>query len=320
MRRVEGPHAAVVGSRRACVRRLVAVGVTVGAALAAGRPRIASATVASTPPAPARAAGAWRGGWPDARPVPGGIVLLPLGAAPQRPRAWYGEHEVLVAGSDDAWTAVVGIPLSAAPGPQEVRVGHGASARALAFDVHPHPYAEQRLTVPPRHVDLSPADLARHERERAHQAQVAATRSPAVPERLRMDLPVRGVRTGSFGSRRVFNGQPRAPHNGMDIAAPVGTAVAAPLPGQVIDTGDYFFNGRTVWVDHGSGLLTMMCHLSAIDVRIGDTVAAGQRLGAVGATGRVTGPHLHWSVALNRAWVDPALFLASVGEAPAQPR
>ncbi|MCU0775471.1 MAG: peptidoglycan DD-metalloendopeptidase family protein [Ideonella sp.] len=265
-------------------------------------------------------AGSWRDGWPDARAVPGGIVLLPLGAAPQRPRAWYGEHEVLVVGSDDAWTAVVGIPLSAAPGPQEVRVGHGADARNLAFDVQPHPYAEQRLTVPPRHVDLSPADLARHERERIHLARVAATHSPVVPARLRMDLPVTGVRTGSFGSRRVFNGQPRAPHNGMDIAAPVGTPVAAPLPGQVIDTGDYFFNGRTVWVDHGSGLLTMMCHLSAIDVRVGEPVAAGQRLGAVGATGRVTGPHLHWSVALNRAWVDPALFLAGEGEPPARPR
>lgn len=95
----------------------------------------------------------------------------------------------------------------------------------------------------------------------------------------------------------------------MDIAAPTGTPVRTPLPSRVLDTGDYFFNGRTVWLDHGAGLLSMMCHLSAIDVQPGQQLQAGERLGAVGATGRVTGPHLHWSISLNRAMVDPALFL-----------
>ena len=162
----------------------------------------------------------------------------------------------------------------------------------------------------PRHVELSPENLARHERERERQAQIVARFSRPLPATLRMRVPTAGPRSGSFGLRRVFNGQPRNPHSGMDIAAPTGTPVVAPLDGEVVDVADYFFNGRTVWLDHGGGLLSMFCHLSAEHVRPGDRVRTGERVADVGATGRVTGPHLHWSVSLNRASVDPALFLA----------
>jgi hypothetical protein len=244
--------------------------------------------------------------------VPGGVARIALGAAPERPVAHQGELPLLVTGNPSAWTALVGIPLSASPGGAQIELEvAGGPVLTIDYVVGAKSYPQQRLRVAPGQVDLSPEDQARYEREHEHQLAVMATFSaPAEAAGLGMRPPVAGRRSSSFGLRRVFNGQARAPHAGMDIAAPAGRPVAAPLAGRVIDTGDYFFNGRTVWLDHGGGLLTLYCHLSEIRVGAGDVVPAGALLGAVGATGRATGPHLHWGVLLNRTMVDPALFLA----------
>ncbi len=247
---------------------------------------------------------------PTRSAVPGGVELLDLGAATaDRPEARADGHRVLVVQAAGRWVAVVGIPLAALPGNRSVDVRTGAGHDALTFAVADKAYPRQSLKVAPAQVDLSARDLARVRAEHERIDGALAHYSPSPPETLRFAPPVGGRRSSSFGMRRVFNGEARNPHSGMDIAAARGTPVSLPLAGTVLDTGRFFFNGNTVLVDHGEGLITMYCHLSAIDVRPGQRLAAGARLGAVGNTGRATGPHLHWGIALNGVWVDPALFL-----------
>ena len=251
-------------------------------------------------------------------PVPGGIARLALGPSPTRPVATLRDGTedvpVLVLGDERGWTALVGLALATAPGPAQISVQRATGVQTLPFTVRPKQYLVQKLKVAPGQVNLSKEDTARTDQERAHIAKVIATYSEPLPRTtaegaLRMRPPVAGRRSSSFGLRRVFNGESRSPHSGMDIAAAQGTPVLAPLPGRVIDTGNYFFAGNAVWLDHGGGLISLMGHLSAMDAKVGDLVQTGDRLGAVGATGRATGPHLHWGVMLNRCMVDPALFL-----------
>jgi hypothetical protein len=246
---------------------------------------------------------------PHESTVPGGIKLIRLDDAAALPYVEAQEHRALVVKDGANWVAVIGIPLAAPLGTEHVIVRDAGGRHDLSFEIGNKQYASQSLKVQPRQVNLSKADLARVAGERERIDRALSRYSEPPPESLHLPQPVPGVRSSSFGLRRIFNGESRNPHGGMDIAAATGTPVAVPIAGTVVDTGDYFFTGNTVFVDHGRGLISMYCHLSAIDVTPGQHVVAGTRLGAVGMTGRATGPHLHWGLALNHAWVDPELFV-----------
>ena len=254
---------------------------------------------------------------PRENAVPGGVKIIKLDSAQAAiPHVDTDGHRALVLQEGANWVAVIGIPLSAPLGVQHVFVRGSDGRREISFSVGDKRYARQSLKVAPRQVDLSPADLARVTAERVRIERALNEWSLPAPQSLRFEPPVPGPRSSSFGMRRVFNGESRNPHTGMDIAAPAGTPVILPLEGTVLDTGNYFFNGNTVFIDHGRGLISMYCHLSAIDVTPGQRVAAGMRIGAVGMTGRATGPHLHWALSLNRAWIDPELFLREPARRP----
>ncbi|MBD3671267.1 MAG: peptidoglycan DD-metalloendopeptidase family protein [Gammaproteobacteria bacterium] len=248
---------------------------------------------------------------PQHSPVPGGVAIVDLKYdGDSRPEVSYRGNPVMVHQGESGWQAIVGIPLSASPGQAKIKVRTNPRNYSIKFVINDKQYAEQRLTIKnKRMVNPTAEDLKRIRKEVKiiRKAFKNWNDSFAIPAGFAQ--PTKGIRSSSFGLRRFFNDQPRRPHSGMDIAAPEGQAVIAPADGKVITIGDYFFNGRTVFIDHGQGLVSMFCHLSDIDVVEGQEVSVGETVAKVGMTGRVTGPHLHWTVSLNNSRVDPELFM-----------
>ncbi|GLR64816.1 M23 family metallopeptidase [Marinospirillum insulare] len=249
--------------------------------------------------------------WPREERVPGGIAIIKI---PQQseapPQVVFNKKRVYTAKKDGQWFAWVGIPLNQKLGKTQAYWRTRDGDLPLPFTVKNKDYAIQELKVAPKHVNLSAEDLARVRRETPELRGAMNNFRPVVLPLPSIVLPTEGRQSGSFGLRRVFNGESRNPHTGLDIAAPQGTPIKAALPGRVVAQNHYFFNGKTLVLDHGQGLTSLYCHMSRFaDLKVGDEVKAGQLIGEVGTTGRSTGPHLHWTMSLNTARVNPSLFL-----------
>lgn len=249
--------------------------------------------------------------WPRESRVAGGVAILEV---PQRgdapPHVFFNNQRVYTVKKENRWFAWVGIPLSQKTGQTQAFWRTRDGDLPLTFNVLDKAYAQQSLTVAPKHVNLSPEDLARVQRETPELRGAMNHFHPMILPLPALIKPLEGRHSSPFGFRRVFNGESRNPHSGLDIAAPQGSPIKAALPGRITAQNHYFFNGKTVVIDHGQGLTSLYCHLSKFaDLKVGDEVEAGQFIGEVGTTGRSTGPHLHWTISLNAARVDPELFL-----------
>lgn len=241
--------------------------------------------------------------------VPGGVAVIQI--EPIGERANYNGKKVMLVNYRESQFAVIGIPLDTVPGIKNLQVEYSSgSSSNHDFTVKEKKYQEQRLTISNnRQVNPNENDMQRINRESLEMRAAFAHWTEELTPNFQMQAPVDGIQSSSFGLRRFFNDQPRAPHSGMDIAAPEGAPIIAPADGIILSTGNYFFNGNTIILDHGFGLISLYCHMNTIDVENGQNVKTGEQIGRVGKTGRVTGPHLHWSINLNGSRVDPALFL-----------
>lgn len=241
--------------------------------------------------------------------VPGGIAVIPLDATNIDKDITFKGKPVwqLRDHANNHW-AVIGIPLSQKAGKVDFKI----DGKDHSFTIKDKAYKEQYLTVKRKHSN-PPADQIKRIQKESRLSQKAFTTFSDAGKNSTFKgflKPAQGPTSSPFGLKRFFNEQARRPHSGLDIAAPRGANIAAPADGKIILTGNFFFNGNSIFIDHGQGLITMYCHMDKLESQQGDVVKAGDIIGKVGSTGRATGPHLHWTVSLNNSRVEPLLFLA----------
>jgi murein DD-endopeptidase MepM/ murein hydrolase activator NlpD len=247
--------------------------------------------------------------FPRHNPVPGGLALIPINSV-LKPEIFFNNNPVATIVKENQSYALIGIPLSTRPGKKSIQIKWpDNSTETRDFDVKPKTYEAQYLTitdkrkVSPNKKDMERINKEKIRKDRARQHWTDST------VKINFITPVEGRVSSIFGLRRFFNQQARRPHSGLDIAAAEGTPIKSVEDGIVIETGDFFFSGNMVYIDHGQGIISNYAHMSRIDVKTGDIVQKGQIIGAVGKTGRVTGPHLHLGIFVNQTLVDPVFLL-----------
>lgn len=241
--------------------------------------------------------------------VPGGLAVIELDKSYANKDIRFNGQKVwrLNDDTDNHW-AIIGIPLNQKAG----KVGYIIDGKDHDFTIKDKAYKEQYLTVKRKHSN-PPADQIKRIQEESRLSRKAfMTFSDTHSSKHFQGFlkPAQGPTSSPFGLKRFFNKQARRPHSGLDIAAPRGADIIAPADGKIILTGHFFFNGNSLFIDHGQGLITMYCHMDILERKQGDVVKAGEVIGKIGSTGRATGPHLHWTVSLNNSRIEPLLFLA----------
>lgn len=239
--------------------------------------------------------------------VPGGIAVIPLSMTSNNSQVKFNDKPVWqIVGKEQSW-AILAIPLKQKPGKVNYLVGD----QVHSFEVKNKAYKEQHLTVKRKHSN-PPADQIKRIQKESRLSREAFERFSDINKNMpyqNLLLPTTGPISSPFGLKRFFNEQARRPHSGIDIAAPRGTDIIAPMDGEIVLTGNFFFNGNSIFIDHGQGLVTMYCHMDKLESQQGQSVKAGDVIGKVGSTGRATGPHLHWTVSLNNTRIEPLLFI-----------
>jgi len=251
-------------------------------------------------------------------PAQGEVVVMGVEGEPTATLtgSWSGRKLLFWRDGEGRRFTLIGVDLHTTPGAYpltlDARLASGESVGCSTdLTVRDGGFPVQRLTVENQYVELSAEDLARSRRETNQLLRIFRTTTETPLWEGEFQLPLEGAKaSGSFGKRRILNDQPRSPHSGEDFSAPAGTPVRAPQRGRVVLASDLFFTGNTLVMDHGLGLYTFYAHLSSMAVEVDAMVDAGELIGKVGATGRVTGPHLHWAARLNDTRVHPLDLLA----------
>lgn len=284
----------------------VAVSFAVGARVSAGRAVQENVPLSVGMPGPLK---------------PGGVALIVV-SSPQDLTALTGE----IAGrpvrfwqgaSAREWNGLAGVGLESAPGSvtlviQGTTAAGGTASAQTALAVERYRYETRRLTVDPKMVNPPASELARIKQDTQAMAEAFATLTPERLWRGPFDAPVPGTPNSAFGRLTITNGKPAGRHQGADFRAATGTPVHAPNAGRVVLAQNLYFAGNTVIIDHGLGVFSLLAHLSRIGVEPGNVVARGDVVGDSGATGRVTGPHLHWAVRFGEMTVDPVSLMSAV--------
>jgi murein DD-endopeptidase MepM/ murein hydrolase activator NlpD len=247
---------------------------------------------------------------PEHDPVPGGIALISVPDNGQQLKGFYNKKRIAIISNNNKHYAMVGLSLKSKAGRQHIELKwNDGRTQIKPFTIKPKAYEEQHLTIKnKRKVNPYKKDMDRIIKEKSRKNKARTYWSDQ-----RVDynfiIPVHGRISSIFGLKRFFNEQPRRPHSGLDIAATEGTPIKAIETGTVIESGNFFFSGNMVYIDHGQGIISLYAHMNSISIKTGDKVTKGQIIGTVGETGRVTGPHLHLAIIANQTLIDPALVL-----------